>query len=86
MKPKKEVKGTNHSKGKMMVLECDKKSKEERVKCEDQCRSERVGVRGNIGLRFRNKFCERRASKAIKNIDIARNLEVCTQNKCRKEW
>ena len=39
-----------------MVLKLDLTSKEERVKCEEQHKNERIGARRNIGLQFRNKF------------------------------
>ena len=66
----------------MVVLKYDKKSKEERAKCEEQCKNERVGVRGNVKLRFRKRLCERRVSEVIKTVDSARNLEERMQNKC----
>ena len=48
VKTTKEVEETSSSKGKIMVQELDKKSKEERVKCEEQRKNERIGARGNI--------------------------------------
>ena len=84
MKATKEIDETNDRKGQMMVLASDKKSKEERAKCKEQHRSEREGITGNIGLRFRNNFFEIRASKDVKNNYSSRNLEEYMQNKCRK--
>ena len=77
----KEVEEASNSKGKMMVLKCDKKSKEERAKREEQYKNKRIGARGNIGLRLRNRFYERRESEVIKTVDNAKNSEEHTQNK-----
>ena len=41
MKTTKEVEETSNSKGKLTVLKCDKKSKEERTKSEEQHTNER---------------------------------------------
>ena len=51
------------------------KSKEGRAKYEEQCKSERVGERGSVGLQLRSRSYEIRASEVIKKIDSMRNLK-----------
>ena len=80
MKTTKEAEEIDNSKGKIMLLKCDLKSKEERVQCEDKCENERAGAKGNIGLQCRNRSCERRTSHVFKRIDSMRNLEEYMQN------
>ena len=58
-----------------MVVEHDKKSKEEMIKCEEQCKIERIGERRNIVLQDRNRMWERRVREMIKTVDSMRNLD-----------
>ena len=81
VKTTKEVKKTKDSKGKMMVLKCDKKLKEENVKCEEQHKNEIIGA-GNIGLRLTHRLHERRVRQVVKMVDSTRNLDECMQNEC----
>ena len=41
------------------MLKCYMKSKEERVKCEEQHKNKIISARGNIGLKFRNRTHEK---------------------------
>ena len=59
VKTAKEVEETSTRKGKIIVLECDKKSKEERSKYLEKHKKERIGVKGHIGIRFRNILCKK---------------------------
>ena len=86
VKTTKEIEETHTSKGKIIVLKCDLKSKEERVKCEEQHKNERIAVRGNIGLQFRNRLHESRVTKVIKKMDSMKNLEEHVQKKHREKW
>ena len=51
------------------------KSKEERVKCEENYKNEWKNTRGNIGIKFRNTMCENRISEVMKKTDITRSVE-----------
>ena len=55
MKTKKEVAEIENKEGKIMMLSCNVKSKEERVKGEENCKNERASTRGKNGIKFRNK-------------------------------
>jgi len=43
-------------------------------------------VRGNISLKHRDRYCERKISEVIKKIDSMKNLEEYLQNKYGEKW
>ena len=45
----------NNSKVKLTVPKCDKKSKEERIKCKEQCKNECVIFKGSASLNLRHR-------------------------------
>ena len=57
------------------MLKCYMKSKEERVKCEEQHKNKIISARGNIGLKFRNRTHEKRLSKVVKHTHSTINDE-----------
>ena len=69
-----------------MVLKYDMKSKEERVKREEQHENERNSARGSIGLKFRNRAYEKRVTKAVKHADSTINIEEFIHCRSGEKW
>ena len=80
MKTKNEVEEIDNNKGKIMMLSCDAKSKEERAECEKNWKNERTSIRWNIGIKFQNKAHENRISEVAKQKDST-NIEERMKNK-----
>ena len=55
VKSKNETEEANNNEGKTLLLLCDMKSKEERLKCEENCKYEKISTRGNIGIKYAKK-------------------------------
>ena len=44
---------------------CDQKAKEERVKCEEDLKNDKIRGRGNLDLKHRDRHYERKISEVI---------------------
>ena len=69
-----------------MVILCDVKAKEERIKFKREHMDENTTMKGNIGIMCRNEACEKPISEVIRNIDSRRNAEEHVQNKYGPHW
>ena len=67
--------------GKLIVMLCDVKEKEEKIKCVTEHRNGNIITKGNIGIKDRNEACDKSISEVIRNIDSRRNSEEYIQNK-----
>ena len=81
VKTKQDNEEIENSYGKKLALECDQKTKEERVKFEEDCKNDNIRVRVNTALNHTDINCESKASEVIKKIDSMRKLEEYFQDK-----
>ena len=86
VKTKQDMKEIGDSHGKKLVLECDDKAKEERLKCEGEHKNDNVRVRGNVCLKHRDTHFEIKIIEAIKKIDNTKKLEERFQDKHGEKW
>ena len=82
VKTTKEGKEINNSRVKFIVLKCDKKTKEESIKCEDQHKNERISFVGHVTLKFKNRWHGRIVSKLIKTVDSTIKFRATYAEKC----
>ena len=55
-----------NSEGKRIMLKCDAKSKDTRFKCEEEHKNNSACVRGDFGIKCRDRHGERKTSEVIK--------------------
>ena len=68
---------TIENEGLEMVLKCDKKVKEERIRCVRENRIERMSVVGNTVMQYGKEILEKSASEVIK---IKDSDDHCIEN------
>ena len=70
MKTKQYSEVIEDSDGKKLVLKCDNKTKEERIKCEEECKNDIICARFNVGLKHRDAYCERKKAKLLRKLIV----------------
>ena len=74
------------NKGVTMVLECDKKAKEERINCTRENASDDRLCTGNIALQCGKETLEKSVSEVIKGKDSDGNCEEYVKHKHGEQW